>query len=181
MNSNVAAVMARQHGLVLRRQVIAAGVLPERMDALLKRGEWIAVWRGVYCVRSRWDSLDDYRGKPMLRVRAVSLNMSMPHVISHDSAALLHGVRLLHEPPRWVHITRFGVHGSRTKNGVKHHKAPFTPEQIVFVDDLPTLDVPRTAIDVCREHGERAGLVSCDSALRLVEDRSLLWQAVDPM
>jgi hypothetical protein len=64
---------------------------------------------------------------------------------------------------------------------VKHHKAPFTPEQIVFIDDLPTLDVARTAIDICREHGERAGLVSCDSALRLVEDRSLLWEAVDPM
>jgi hypothetical protein len=173
--------MAKQHGLILCRQVMAAGVPPERLDVLLKQGEWVAAWRGVYCVRALWDSLDDYRGKPLLRVRAASLNMSMPHVISHDSAALLHGVRLLNEPPGFVHITRFGVHGSRTKNGVKHHKAPFTSEQIVFVDDLPTLDIPRTAVDVCREHGERAGIVSCDSALQLVGDRSLLWQAVDPM
>lgn len=181
VNPKVAAIMANQHGLILRRQVLAMGVPPERLTALLRRGEWVHVWRGVYAVRALWDSLDEYRGRPLLRVRAASLNMSMPHVISHDSAALLHGIRLLDEPPRWVHITRFGVHGSRTKNGVKHHKAPYEPGQIVFVDGLPTLDVPRTAVDVCREHGGRAGLVACDSALQLVKDRSLLWAAVAPM
>lgn len=154
---------------------------PERLDLWLKQGEWVTVRRGVYCLRVLWDSLDEYRGKPLLRVRAASLNMSTPHVVSHDSAALLHGIRLLHEPPRWVHITRFGVHGSRTKNGVKHHKAPFTPGQVVLVDDLPTLDVARTAVDISREHGERGGLVACDSALAIIEDRSLLWEAAEPM
>ena len=174
-------MMAKQHGLILRRQAVAHGMPPEQISALVRHCEWVAVWRGVYAVRALWDSLDPYRGQPLLRVRAASLNMCVPHVISHDSAALLHGIRLLDEPPRWVHVTRFGVCGSRSKNGVKHHTAPFTHEQIVFVDDLPVLDVARTAVDVCREHGERGGLVACDSALQIVEDRSLLWQAVDPM
>jgi len=173
--------MAKQHGLVLRRQAVARGMPPEQISALVRQSDWVAVWRGVYAVRALWDSLDPYRGQPLLRVRAASLNMCVPHVISHDSAALLHGIRLLDEPPPWVHVTRFGVCGSRSKNGVKHHTAPFTPGQIVFVDDLPVLDVARTAVDVCREHGERGGLVACDSALQIVGDRSLLWQAVDPM
>jgi len=173
--------MAKQHGLILRRQAVARGMPPEQISALVRHCEWVAVWRGVYAVRALWESLDPYRGQPLLKVRAASLNMCVPHVISHDSAALLHGIRLLDEPPRWVHVTRFGVCGSRSKNGVKHHTAPFTHEQIVFVDDLPVLDVARTAVDVCREHGERGGLVACDSALQIVEDRSLLWQAVDPM
>lgn len=180
VNPKVSATLAKQHGLILRRQALAAGMPPLQIALLLRQGEWISVWRGVYTLRSTWESLDTYRGQPLLRVRAASMNMVTPHVISHDSAALVHGI-WLPGAPRWIHVTRFGVLGSRSKCGVKHHVASFTPDQVVFVDGLPTLDVPRTAIDLCREHGLRGGLPACDSALRLVQDRSLLWEAVEPM
>ena len=98
---------------------------------MVEHDEWFAVRRGVYTTQSLWDSLDPHREQPLLEVRAASLNMVMPHVISHDSAALLHGLEILEARPRLVHVTRFGVVGGRTKAGVKQHKAPFTPEQIV--------------------------------------------------
>ncbi len=180
MNKGIAAVMAEQSGLVLRRQALATGMSAEEIKRTVRRGEWVAVRRGVYTTRSLWDALEP-RERPLLEVRAASLNMVMPHVISHDSAALLHGMPILEATPRLVHITRFGVQGSRTRHGVKHHLAPFESKQIDFVDGLPVLDIARTAVDICREHGRRHGLVACDSAMRLIGDRSLLHEAAAPM
>lgn len=148
------------------------------LHALLRRGEWVAVRRGAYTTRCRWEALEPHRERPVLQVRAASLAMVMPHVISHDSAALLHGMSIVTTTPALVHITRFGVVGSRTKCGVKHHRAPFTPDQVVFVDGLPVLDRARTAADICREHGSlRHGLPACDSAMRLGDSRADLAAA----
>lgn len=172
--------MTEQAGLVLRRQAMASGMSAEEIKRLVRRGEWVAVRRGVYTTRSLWEALEP-RERPLLEVRAASLNMVMPHVISHDSAALLHGLPILEATPPLVHITRFGVQGSRTRHGVKHHLAPFESKQIVFIDGLPVLDLARTAVDICREHGRRHGLVACDSAMRVIGDRSLLHEAAAPM
>lgn len=181
MNPQVAATMAAQHGLILRRHAIAAGLSADEVARLLRTEVWFAVRWGVYVNKARWESLDDYVGKPRLEALAASLGMVMPHVISHDSAAYLHGLSILEARPRLTHITRFGALGGRTKFGVKHHKAPFTPEQIVFVDDVAVLDVPRTVADIAREHGARHGIVAASSALRAGITRHQLEQAIEPM
>ncbi|MCW2793853.1 MAG: hypothetical protein JWO76_2951 [Nocardioides sp.] len=166
MNAQVAALMSRQHGLVLRRQALAAGMTSEEVARLVRVGDWVAVRRGVYAVCALWESLDAFRGQPLLEARAASMNMDMPHVLSHDSAALLHGMPILEARPRLVHITGFGVLGHRTRCGVKHHRAPFSSHQVMEVDGLVALDPARTAVDIAREHGLRHGVVACDSAMR---------------
>lgn len=181
MNDDSAARMASQGGLILRRQAMACGLSPKQITRLLHGGEWVAVRCGVYTTGLLWESLDDYVGRPQMEVRAASLNMVAPHVVSHDSAAYLHGLAILAARPRLVHITRFGVLGCRTTHGVKHHKAPFTPEQITFVGDLPVLDIPRTVADIAREHGLRHGVVAASSALRLGVTRRALADAIVAM
>lgn len=181
MNAQVSALMGSQNGLVLRRQALAAGLPPRQVDRLVRAGEWVAVRRGVYCAASLWASLDEYVGRPRLRAVAASRNMVVPHVLSHDSAALLHGLPILRAEPELVHITRFGALGSRTTHGVKHHGAPYRPEQLVEVDGLWALDRARTAVDVAREHGERHGLVACDSARRLGVPQADLEEALEAM
>lgn len=173
--------MAAQHGLILRRQALAAGMSPDDVARRLRAQVWIAVRWGVYTSRALWDSLDPYVGRPRLEALAVDLGMVMPHVISHDSAAYLHGLPILEAKPRLVHVTRFGALGGRTKYGVKHHKAPFTPEQVVFVDGVPVLDLARTVADIAREHGRRHGIVAASSALRAGVSRRALEEAVEPM
>jgi hypothetical protein len=181
MRPRVAAFMASQNGLVLRRQARQAGMTGEAIDRLVGVGEWVAVRRGVYATAALWESLDVYVGRPLLRARAASRNMLVPHVMSHDSAALAHGLPILAALPELVHITRFGVVGSRTKHGVKHHRAPHRPEELVEIDGIWTLDRARTAVDIAREHGLRHGLAACDSALRLGVSRADLRAAVAPM
>ena len=181
MNARIAALMGSQNGLVLRRQALAAGLDARQVDRLAKVGEWVAVRRGVYCTGLLWDSLDPYVGRPRLRAIAASRNMIVPHVLSHDSAALLHGMPILLGDPELVHITRFGALGGRTRHGVKHHQAPYRPDQLVEIDGVWVLDRARTAVDIAREHGERHGLVACDSARRLGVPQADLDEAVAAM
>ena len=173
--------MAAQHGLILRRQALAAGMTADDVARRLRRRVWVAVRWGVYVNRTHWDSLDDHVGKPRLEALAASLGMVMPHVISHDSAAYFHRLPILEARPRLVHVTRFGALGGRTKYGVKHHKAPFAAEQIIFVDEMPVLDLARTVADIAREHGARHGIVAASSALRAGVSRAALERAVEPM
>jgi hypothetical protein len=137
------------------------------VDHLVRSGAWVAVRRGVYALKRHWESLDAYRGRPLLEARAASAAMLKPHVMSHDSAALELDMDILLPKPVLVHVTRFGDLGGRTDHGVKHHLAPFTPEQVVFVGGRPVLNAARTAIDIAREHGEMHGIVAADSARRL--------------
>lgn len=181
MQARFAYYMSRQHGLLLRRQALAAGMTVKQLAALLRSGEWVAVRHGVYTTRALWDSLDPYVGRPQLEVWAAVLRTQTPHLVSHDSAAYLHGLPILEATPRLVHVTRIGVLGGRTRHGIKHHKAPVRTEQIEFVDDHPVLDIPRTVADIGREHGPRHAIVAANSALRHGESRRALRAAVEDM
>lgn len=181
MNNEVAALMAKQNGVVLRRQAVRAGLEPSVIDRLVRERRWVVVRRGVYATAVLWDSLDDYVERPRLRVIAASRNMLVPHALSHDSAALVHRMPILLPKPALVHTTRWGHLGGRVRHGMKHHQAPFRPEQLVEIDGIWVLDRSRTAVDIAREHGERHGLVACDSAMRLGESRADLREAVSAM
>jgi hypothetical protein len=181
MQPGYAYYLAKQHCLILRRQARASGMTDDEITALLRRGEWVAVRRGVYTTRLHWESLDPYVGRPRLQVWAALLTMQTPHIVSHDSAAHLHGLTVLQARTPLVHITRHGALGGRTRHGVKHHKAPMRPEQIVFVDEQPVLDIPRTVADIGREHGLRHAIVAANSALRAGVSRRALRAAVEPM
>jgi hypothetical protein len=154
---------------------------PEQVKMLLRTREWVSVRRGVYTTRTHWESLDPYVGRPQLEVWAATLTTTTPHLVSHDSAAYLHGLPILEASPRLVHVTRIGVLGGRTRHGIKHHKAPVRTEQIGFIDDHPVLDVPRTVADIGREHGLRHAIVAANSALRRGESRRALQDAVADM
>ena len=172
MDPYLEGIFTRNAGLLTRRQALEAGVPAHDIDRLVRCGAWIAVRRGVYALKHHWESLDDHRGRPLLQARAASAAMLTPHVMSHDSAALELRMGILLPQPVLVHVTRFGDLGGRTEHGVKHHLAPFTPAQVVFIDGRPVLDAARTAADIAREHGATHGIVAADSARRLgVTDR----------
>ena len=69
-----------------------------------------------------------------------------------------------------VHITRFGVGGSRTEEGVKHHLTRLGLLGTTVVDTMRVTGVARTALDIGREHGFQHGVVACDAAMQLGVD-----------
>jgi hypothetical protein len=166
MRPHLAAVASQQGGLFTTTQAREAGhSRADLRSGTAVHGPWLAVRRGVYVEREVWAALtEDERWG--LRDRAASLSMVKPHVLSHDSAARLHGLPLLRARTTLRHITRPGVGGSRTEHGVRHHLGRAVPPHNVEVDGLRATALARTAIDVAREHGFRAGVVAADGAMR---------------
>jgi hypothetical protein len=174
-------VMASQGGLITRTQALDAGLSPVTIGHLVRTGVWVIVRRGVYSDGDLWRSLDTHRGQHRLRTRAAILKMRRTWVASHDSAAHEHRLDILLPPEPYVHITRPGWPKAWTEYGVKHHLARFTDEQVVEIDSLRTLDLPRTAVDIARELGPPYGEVACDSAMRMGVARPALEAACEPM
>lgn len=165
----VAAHLATHHGLITAHQARDLGVSTPYIRAALRDREWVVLNRGVYAAAEVWDTLDPWRGRPLLRARAATLTMKRDWVLSHDSAAHALALEVLaptDPADAHVHVTRPGDTNAWTKNRVKHHLARYPPEHVVRVDGLAVLDHARTVVDMAREHGIRGGLVTADSALR---------------
>lgn len=181
MRPEVLAVMHAQQGLVTRRQAIEAGVPAERIDQMVRRGTWVLVRRGVYCEAEVAAAATQWQAQRLLVDRAASLVMRRAHVMSHDSAALMLGLAILRPPLPMTHVSRPGLVGSHCRHDIKHHLAPYSPEQVVSVDGRRMLAAARTAADVAREHSLTHGVVACDSARRAGVSLAELWAAVEPM
>jgi hypothetical protein len=133
VHPTIAGIMATQHGLVTRGQAIEAGLTAEAVDRLARTGAWVSVRRGVYADRQLWERLTGPDERQLTRDRAASLRISRPHVMSHDSAALELGMDVLRPSAQVTHVTRPGVVGSHLRYGVKHHLAPYRPDQVIEV------------------------------------------------
>jgi hypothetical protein len=181
MRPDLRAVAARHGGVFRRSEAVACGCTEREMKtATGPGGSWVVVRRGCYAERSLWERLDD-EGRYALRVRAATLAQVRAGVPSHGSAAVL-----LEMPtrPRWrelVHVTRPGVTGSRTENGVKHHLAAYGEADVTTAGGQRVLALARTAVDIGREHGFEDGVVACDAALRMGVPRAALARALLPM
>jgi len=181
MHPRVVAAFAHHDNLLTRRQALSHGITVPEIDRWVRVGEWVDVRRGVYALGEFWDGLDERTGRPLYFARAASAAMRKPHLMSHHSAGLEHGLDLLLPEPQLVHVTRPGVCGSRTEHGVKHHKAPYRPEQVVEVEGRRVLDLARTAVDIAREEGLGPGLVAADAVLRAGVERQRLVEAAEAM
>ncbi len=100
------------------------------------------------------------------RVRAAVQAMSDQAVVSHVSAAVLHGFELWRPDLRTVHVTRDRGRGGRIGADVHVTPAPLDAEEVVLVDGVPVTSPARTLVDLVRGIGFEQGVVAADFALR---------------
>ncbi|MBS4752836.1 type IV toxin-antitoxin system AbiEi family antitoxin domain-containing protein [Nocardioides sp. zg-ZUI104] len=177
MDPRVTAAIAANDGLITRARALDLGLSPGEVRRLLRHHEWVPLRRGIYTPAETWAELDEHVGRPLLLARAAVLAMRRGWVLSHDSAAHALGMPILAARDGFVHMTRPGWTNAWTENGVKHHLARYTDQQVLRVGGVPVLDRARTAVDIAREHGILAGIVACDSALRAGATRAELEAA----
>jgi len=182
MNAKVLGHMTAQHGLVTRRQAVAAGMSEREVDRLVALKSWIVVRRGVYADAAVEAAATTVGDKQRLRDRAACLRISVPFVRSHETSALELGLGVLLPPreKRLTHVTRPCV-GSHLRYGVKHHLAPYRKEEVVEANGFAVLGQARTAIDISREHGSPYGEVAIDAARWNGTSVLELENVLDPM
>ena len=98
-------------------------------------------------------------------------------VLSHGSAAVLHGLPVWPDQLTQVHITRSRAGGGRRRRYVHVHGHPLAPGDTVSVDGLLVTSLARTIVDLaCGESFARA-VAAGDAALRRgLSDRALAVQ-----
>lgn len=181
MLSEIRRQLTRNHGLITYVAATSLGLSDLEIRHLVRRGTLVVVRRGVLADGELWTALDEWTGRPVLRARAAHLVTVEEHVMSHNSAGHLWGLPMLDPGDGFEHVTREDVRGSRAKAGIKHHTAPYHPDQVVSVDGLDVLDLARTVADIGRQHGYLHGLVAADAARQLGVSLKQLQLAVEPM
>ncbi|TQL70634.1 putative AbiEi antitoxin of type IV toxin-antitoxin system [Nocardioides albertanoniae] len=173
--------MAANHGLITRRQALAAGLDLETIHTHVKSGAWTAVRRGVYAETAYVQSITLPTDRQRLRDRAACAAITVPFLRSHDTAALELDMPILLPKKPQTHVTRAPVVGSHNKWGVKHHLAPYLDVQVAQANGFDVLGLARTAVDIAREHGRPYGVVAVDSARRMGVPLSELQEVLDHM
>jgi hypothetical protein len=181
METRMLAAVARGRGLVTALTLRSLGIDPRQVAKWVRCGRLVSVRRGVYTTSELWSEWDEFRERPLARVRAVQLTMRDRHPFSHDSGALVHKLPLLAPQDSDVHVTVPHLRATETSGGVRRHGARFADSRCVTVDGLRVLDVPRTVVDLAREHGYRRGLVAADGAMQRGVTRGEMWAAAREM
>jgi hypothetical protein len=149
-------------GLNLRPQLLAAGVTDGELRALRRRGELCTVRPGAYLHGRRPETAS---GQHLVAVRAATARLGAGSVVSHTSAAVVHGLPLWSVRLERVHATRSRASGAR-RNGVLHlHAADLEADEVTVVDGLVVTSVARTLADLARLLPFESALVPADAAL----------------
>jgi hypothetical protein len=138
------------------RRFIEDGVLVHKRAGVYTLGKYAAEHQGeTACLHA-------------LDLAAVLVRMEADCAGSHETAAIIHGLHLLHDPPQSV-ITLTHPRGGRgtraSRYGVRLHVADLPAGDVVSRFGVPVTSVARTVADLARRGTFQEGVVVTDSAL----------------
>ena len=152
-----------EHDLTTRAAALGDGRTDDELRSLRRSGAWTAIRRGAY-VAAPGGNLGPLRRHRLL-VEATVAAASPEAVVSHVSAAALHGLPLWRTPLGQVHVTRAGSSGGHCRTLLHTHRAALEPEDIVMIDGLATTSLCRTVADLARTLPREQAVVIGDAAL----------------
>ena len=147
----------------------ASGVTAARLRALVRSGELVRVWHGVYATQRAVEfSKATAAREHALRVAAVQASVGRDAIASHHSAALIHGLDLYPAAPDLVTLTRPPPRRSNRlrSEGIIFHTAALPADHANARYGVPLTTVPRTVVDLARLSSFMSAVVTADSALR---------------
>lgn len=154
-----------------------AGLTATDVKRMLANGTWTALRRGAYVRTAEWERAGPTR-RHELECAALLLVSPAGLVVSHTSAAVLHGVPLLQAPARPV-ATRPRPPGGQALHPARATSAGLLPEETVLLRGLRVTGLLRTAVDLARTLDGSGAAVAVDGALRLGLVQPALLAAVD--
>ena len=168
MSQNELLSYIRLAGIVSHAELIASGKSSRQIQAMVQRGDIVRLGRGCYvesALAQQLQRFDD--GRRLLAATPTMSTAGRDTVISHESAAQLHGLSLLSKPEPGMSVTRPPGTGSKSaKSAVRLHWARLPASHVSGRFGIPLTTVARTVIDIARTTDFRDGVVVADSALQ---------------
>jgi very-short-patch-repair endonuclease len=137
-------IAGRQHGIVSRPQLLAAGLVDSAIHRALRAGRLHLVHPGVYSTQA-----PELAGEDALLIAAL--------FAAGDGAALSHGTaawrwRIIPAPPTTIELA---VRNRRTApRGLTLHRSTLRPADLTHNTNLPTTTVPRTLLDLAATYAQ---------------------------
>lgn len=156
------ALACTQGFVITHAQAHAAGISVNEVRRLVRREDWTAPRRRVLAVLPRQGG--DLHGRgPLIAATAVAL-MRPDAVISHECAALAHGLDVLRMPTVATLTTASRAHAASRGDAVVR-SADLCDGDLARWFGVAVTSCARTVIDIARRNA-RDGIVVADSALR---------------
>jgi predicted transcriptional regulator of viral defense system len=151
----IANLAERQHGVVALPQLLALGLAESSVRERVRAGRLHRVHRGVYAIGHSVLSSEG-------RLIAAVLASGPGALLSHRSAAALHGLRPDNRPVIDVTSPRRGLH--RVGPIRRHHSGTLSETDRSVVDGIPCTSVARTLLDLAEEVDRQGLRRACNQA-----------------
>ena len=151
-------------GLAFRSRLLAEGVTDDELRRMCRQRRLTTIRPGAY-VPSSDARLATARARHALAARSTVPKVASDAVLSHVSAAVLHGLTLWKVPLSRVHVTRPPTASGRRTRLLHVHAAVLHADEIEEVDGLVVTTVARTVGDLARSLPFEPALVVADAAL----------------
>ncbi|HYP46363.1 MAG TPA: type IV toxin-antitoxin system AbiEi family antitoxin domain-containing protein [Propionibacteriaceae bacterium] len=147
----------------LTRDLLAAGYTHNELARLAHTGELEHVRRGVYATPIEDANL---AARHLRLIEATVRLTAADSVVSHLSAAVLHGLPVATPRLGPVQLTRPAIRGGKRRSGVHAHVAALSEEDVTVVRGIPTTSLARTVADLGRSQPFRFAVMGGDAAMR---------------
>lgn len=158
-------ITVHRPGLLLSRDVSSLGLDPAMLRRSHARGALVRVRRGAYVETSVWAEMGVEERHATTAVAAAAACRS-DVVVSHLSAAVLHGLPVVGAPGAAVHVLVPPAGGSRREHGFVKHARAVGRDGLDVVQGVLVTSVATTLVDVCLTETFLRAVVMTDDALR---------------
>jgi hypothetical protein len=158
--------------ILLTRTLRDQGFDDRELRKMRREGTLVPVRRGAYVRERPAERTRDDEHRELVFATAPQLHDAA--VISHGSAAVLHGL------PTWptaidrVHVTRNRNSGGNRRAVVQVHATPLAEMDITTIDGVPVTSLARTVLDLCRTVPIEQAVAAGDRALAFGLIRAVL-------
>lgn len=170
MNLQLEMVAGRRGGWFSRHDAIVAGYSDADLRRYVASGRWVRITRGAYAEPGpAVEAMPPWEQAVWLHVRAaraVYHRLGGRAVVSHQSAMLLHGVRVSELDLRRVHVTR-RLGAGRSDAAVCQHAAVPPVVVVCELDGVQTTPAARAVVETIRATSYPVAVSVVDQALRL--------------
>ncbi|MDZ8170618.1 hypothetical protein [Microbacterium xanthum] len=154
---------------ILSRDRLVWDVGERELRRRVERGELLRLGPGRFVTTKRWEGLYAEDRHLLEVVACDQRRQGGEAVVSHVSAAVLHGLPLYRTRPTRVHISGGGTDGRTNSGGlVAHHGVAVPDEDVVTIGGIRCTGLTRTAYDVARQVSRNAAVACLDAAMRSV-------------
>lgn len=155
---------AELRGFITRPEILDSGYDDRDIREAKTIGLLTHIGAGLYALSATYTPLTP-EGKHLVRCRAVAHRLGDGVVLTHQSAALMHGMPVWGLDLAKVQLTRRDGKRGRHEAGVNHHIGRIDDSQIIEIDGVLTASPARAVWEVACAGSSEAGLVTADGAL----------------